>query len=365
MPKMFLIDVDGCKKQLLDENAALKMIENDFDKIKQITMLQESKMRYKVTLQNDKKFLVESAKIGAFIDKYFPIMEAFEEEEYEDWDDVVFYPEVYRADTGEKVWPNENTNEMETQPWSELSPAMETWISQKAEKLSKKLGLDCFAKIVDSEGLVAYTESEDDEVDDKYVEEIDIDDADDIDIEDEKIPEEKSLGEKLKQEYDNHKSAMLQKYEDARKMEGIGVETGDSMVDTLKGAYLQKCKRYLEAVNSIIDCETQIKRGEAKPEMYSQNIENNKRIASKAHEEMLKSEKALNDWIDDKKEEIATKTRRHEDLRQKQGLEWKKDVRMAANSPKISTGAFDALRQRLANKASEQNSEPSSNDQTL
>lgn len=370
MPKMFLIDVEGSKKQLLDESAALKVIENDFDKIRQFRILQESKMRYRVTLQGNKRFLVESAKIDMFIDKYFPIMEAFEEDEYEDWDGVEFYPEVCRADTGETVWPDENTKEVEAQPWSELSQAMESWISQKAERLSKKLGVDCFARITDSDDLIVYTESEDEMIDDKYIEPVDLDDVeeeddDDVDAEvEEKVPE-KSIGEKLKQEYDDHKSAMLQKYEDARKLEGIGVETGDSMVDTLKGAYIQRCKKYLQAVNSIVDCENQIKQGKVKPGTYDQTIELQRRAAARAKDEMLKSEKSLNDWIADKKEEIATKTRRHEDLRQKQGLEWKKDARMAANGSQVTAGAFDALRQRLAKQAASQNSTTPTNDQAI
>lgn len=348
MPKMFLIDVEGSKKQLLDESAALKVIDNNFERIKQITTLQESEMKYRVTLQGNKKFLVESTKLNKFIDKYFPLLEAFEEDDYEEWDGVEFYPEVCREDTGETIWPNENTSETESRPWSEFSKYMIGWISRKAERLSKKLGVDCFARITDSNDVIAYTESEDESIDDQYLDPSEVEQFNNIKDEPVEETQPDSVGERLRKDLSNEMSIIYQLFDEYKKIGDTTDEAGNSMAETtVKPAIDGKINEWRQHVEDILDCEQQTKSGKVKPGRFDVNIKNHVSAIRELKQWANEVKNRLKERTQKKKDEVATKARRHEDLAQKQGLLWRKEDRMANATP-TNTSSFAALRDRLA-----------------
>lgn len=346
---MFLIDLEGSKKQLLDEGTALKVIDNNFERIKQITTLQESEMKYRVTLQGNKKFLVESTKLSKFIDKYFPMLEAFEEDDYEDWDGVEFYPEVCRADTGETIWPDENTSETESHPWSELSRMMVNWIRQKADRLSKKLGVDCFARITDSNDAIAYTNSSKEKISDQYSDQVNDIVNGNKSTEETKVD---SVGERLKKDLSSEMSMIYQLYDEYKKVGDTSDEVGNSMAETtVKPAIDGKFDEWQDHVDSILDCEQQTKSGKVKPGTYDVNIKHHISEIRSLKQWMEEEKQRLKERTEEGKEKVAKKTRHHEDLAQKQGLLWRKEDRereRMANATPISTSSFAALRDRLA-----------------
>lgn len=327
---MFLIDIKNGKKQLLDEQAAMKVIEKDFDKINQITTLQETTMKYRIKLQDDRKFLVESSRMESFLDEYFPIMESLEIEEAVDWEKTGFYPCVYSAESKKPAWYGKEV--------FDLDDAIEI-CSVEAEKRAQAKGNEYFGKVIDSDGLIAYTEVEGESVNKKYLEQEE-DDAADGEL---NAEEEKTFAD----------AAKLEKPATAE----IDPETGEkieagSFVDTIKDAYRQH-KKALEKKEQdkklFLD---KIEKGEISRDYYDANIKMYDKEIQDIRRLMKDDLAKLDQAIAKRDEEQAKAERHHEELKQRYGMEHTKDARMAAAAKPVQS--FSSLKDLLAARLNKQ-----------
>lgn len=335
MPKIFLIDLEGSKKQLLDESAALKVIENDFDRIKQITILQDSEMRYRVKLQDKKEYLVEASKMNSFIDQFFPMMESMEVDEAVDWEKTAFYPMVVNAKTKAVVWHGKEMFDLE-QAIDQVE-GLATKFNRKAE--AQNLSLEYCGKVVDQENRIAYTELDDEAIDDLYIE---AEPEDEITLDDEgrEIASLSDEEEKLFQDFNDMKG---EKFEEV-KSRALDIKKN---FQRYKAEYLQQ-KQAVETQQEQMNSETL----QSKKEMLSKSIQNHEKMANEAKQKMQKSMEHLEALRAEGQEKKEIRDTHREQLKQRYNFDANKATRMA-NQPNTSKSFADIealMKQRLGNQ---------------
>lgn len=344
---MFLIDLEGSKKQLLDEDAALKVIDNNFESIKQITTLQESKMRYRVKLQDSRTYLVESSKMESFIDAYFPLMESMSIEEAVDWEKIGFYPMVFDSKTNKMLWYGDIVFDKEAAINSSV---------RASKKVAEKNGVECYPRVIDSDNAVAFTERPGESVNKKYAEQPETE-----------TPAEEITTANSSTDDEGNKLAALSP-EEAKIFKLDSSMSTDEMPELRSRAEdIIHCFRtakheFLDAKEAGAAITQQWKDGKFMPSQSASiqyTIEGHRKRQYNAKREMMNCLTDFQQLQRDAQELSAKRTRHHDELKQRFNMNWKKEDRFANRDQDATKPAAPAssLRDLLAKSLASRNNE--------